>query len=80
MRTIVETNREVFVDNRTATRAFFTGIAGINLQEQSTSICRFVGCELCELAPSNVTGTLVSWNRQEVKPEGTLERKSSTQR
>jgi len=61
----MDTYTQVFGDNRTAARALFAGVARVNLQEQSTSTgahwARFVGCELCQLAPSNIGKTLVEF-------------------
>jgi len=59
MRTVMYTHTEVFGNKRTATRTLFACIAWINLQEQSTSIFRFVGCELRKLTPSNISYALL---------------------
>lgn len=57
----MDTNTQVFRDKRTTARTHFTGIAGINLQECPTSICRFVGHELCKLRPRNIGYALVEF-------------------
>ena len=57
----MDTHTQRFGDKRAATRTFLAGVAWVNLQEQSTSICRFVGCELRKLAPSNVSNALVEF-------------------
>ena len=54
----MSTNRQILIDNGSAARTLFAGVAWVNLQEQSTSICRFVGCELCKLIPGNIRNAL----------------------
>lgn len=47
--------RQVFRDKRMTARAFFAGVTWVHLQEQPTSICRLVGCELRKLDLGELT-------------------------
>ena len=57
----MDTIRQSFGHQRTTTRAHLACVAWINLHAQSTSICRFVDCELCKLVPGNIGNTLVEF-------------------
>ena len=57
----MNTLRQIFGNQHTTTRAHFACVVWVNLQTQPTSICRFVGCELCKLTPRDIGNALVQF-------------------
>lgn len=59
MRTIVLTDRQVFSNDVTATRAFLRCAPGVNQRYRPTSLCRFEGRVLHKSAPGYIGNALV---------------------